>query len=149
MKRAIKKIAAGMAMGLILTASLTGCTKKTETQGNAVETPKDVSEGVTVKGSEITVVYKENPTTGYVWSYHIEDENIVKCISDENTQEHMDNTEAGRGSWRIFTFKTEKSGETAITMKYARNWEGGETEKEISLNVTVDDNGDVSVTEEE
>ena len=72
---------------------------------------------------EITL--EENPSTGYVWSYEIEDESIVKFVSDEFVGGDDEISEGAPGK-HVWVFEGVKDGDTTITFECARSFEDGE-----------------------
>lgn len=66
---------------------------------------------------------QENPSTGYVWNYSINDENIVKVLSD--SYDELNTTEGIVGSYGIHTWNLKglNEGKTLITFTLNRSWE--------------------------
>lgn len=75
-------------------------------------------------GDISSVILKGNPTTGYTWQYIIDDESIIKMDSESSV---LDSDLTGAGSSFSWNFKALKVGETKITFKYYRVWEGEAT----------------------
>jgi predicted secreted protein len=74
-------------------------------------------------GDTADVTLKGNPTTGYTWQYTIADESIIKLDGESSV---TDSDLIGAGSTFTWNFKALKPGETKITFKYYRAWEGNE-----------------------
>ena len=81
----------------------------------------DSSLNTLMKGDMSMVTLKGNPTTGYSWEYTIEDESVIKLESESSV---TDNNAIGAGSTFKWSFRALKAGETKITFKYYRPWEG-------------------------
>lgn len=112
---------------VIMGTAITGCQK---------DAP--MPEGVTVENELITVSYEENPTTGYTWSWTIDNEDIVAFKSDTFTSPDSETEFVGAGGIHTFVFEAQGPGEAVITMTYRRDWEGGDSNDPINLKVTVD-----------
>ena len=72
-------------------------------------------------GNNGTVTLKGNPTTGFEWKYAIADNSVIKLDSESSI---VDSNAIGAGSTFTWNFKAMKAGETKITFKYYRSWEG-------------------------
>lgn len=81
------------------------------------------------KGEQFVINLGENITTGFSWNYKIEDESIVKLIEDKYQEPSTDLI--GAAGTHKFIFIGEKKGETKITFKYFRIWEGEESKLEV------------------
>ncbi len=79
-------------------------------------TPNQLNVGETGR-----VVLKGNPATGYAWHYTVQNSDIVKLDTEYAVR---DSNMIGAGSTFIWNFKALKAGETGITFKYCRGWEG-------------------------
>jgi len=71
----------------------------------------------------IEVSLNGNPTTGYAWSYQIDDTSILSCLSDKYIANNQDSDAVGVGGIYKYIFEGQKEGTTTITFKYARSWE--------------------------
>lgn len=86
-----------------------------------------------------------NATTGYEWSYEIEDDSLLKVVKDEYKADPADEGMAGVGGTQYYVFEGVKAGETDVTFRYARSWEDSEKPMdERTYRVTVDE--DLNVT---
>lgn len=94
------------------------------------------------KAENLVITLDENPTTGYTWKFVIEDEGIVKAVSDNFEAPKGDST--GAGGKHTYEFAGVKKGETTITFTSKRDWEGGETAETKTVKVMVDDNKTVT-----
>ena len=63
-----------------------------------------------------------NPTTGYSWTYEIEDPSIVS-LRDEYFSQSMGSNLAGAGGTHWFHISGEQPGITSVTFRYLRAWE--------------------------
>ena len=63
-----------------------------------------------------------NPTTGYSWTYEIEDPTIVS-LRDEYFSQSMGSNLAGAGGTHWFHISGERPGITSVTFRYLRSWE--------------------------
>ncbi len=88
------------------------------------------------KGSTFGFSLKANMTTGYSWQVYIEDEEIVKLVSNEYEPEDSDAD--GSGGMATITLEALKKGETVVTFEYAQDWEGGETDKTRDITIVVE-----------
>lgn len=79
-------------------------------------TPNSLDVGETGK-----IILKGNPTTGYTWHYTIENKDIVKLDSENDVR---DTDMIGAGNTYTWNFKALKAGQTRLTFKYYRDWEG-------------------------
>jgi predicted secreted protein len=88
------------------------------------------------KGSTFGFSLEANMTTGYSWQVYIEDEEILKLVS--NDYEPEDTDADGSGGMTTITIEALKKGETKITLEYARDWEGGEVDKTKDMTIVVE-----------
>ncbi|MFC2007351.1 protease inhibitor I42 family protein [Chloroflexota bacterium] len=104
------------------------------TQGGAVSTEMEVDTWADL----LTVTLCSNPTTGFKWELT---ENTDEMVLEYKSNEYLppEATGAvGAGGKEIWTFKPLKHGESTISMKYGRSWEGGEKEEwTFTLTATV------------
>ena len=63
-----------------------------------------------------------NPTTGYSWTYEIEDPSIVS-LRDEYFSQSMGSDLVGAGGTHWFHISGEQPGITSVTFRYLRPWE--------------------------
>ena len=63
-----------------------------------------------------------NPTTGYSWTYEIEDPSIVS-LRDEYFSQSMESDLVGAGGTHWFHISGVKPGITSVTFRYLRPWE--------------------------
>lgn len=87
-----------------------------------------------------TIELDENPSTGYGWSYTIEQPDMVREL--ENTFESPKQTDppiVGAVGKRIYSFETLNDGIVTFTFSYARPWEGGETDRTYIVSYLITD----------
>ena len=118
------------------------------------ETPADPSSGKFVDvdehnsgntihilpGETIRVKLRSNPSTGFSWALGPMEDGFFEVESEFEADPHRE-YEAGYGGNEIWKFKAEQSGETDISLFYARSWEDKEPAKTFKLHVVT---GDVS-----
>lgn len=64
-----------------------------------------------------------NPTTGYTWHCAVADESILAQTSEDYISSSLDGL-VGAGGVYVWNFKALRAGETTVTLKYYRDWEG-------------------------
>ncbi len=75
-------------------------------------------------GETIRVKLRSNPSTGFSWALGpIEEGKLETSGESEFAADPHREGEAGYGGCEIWTFKAEQSGETEISLIYARPWE--------------------------
>ncbi len=112
-----------------------GCTNKEGSNGK-VYGKEDTNISVNV-GEIFTLKLDENLTTGYQWSYVINDENVIVLSEDEYVQESTDENIAGAGGQRQLTFEAKSKGNTVISMVYEQSWEKHEDDEKLTFNIEV------------
>lgn len=70
------------------------------------------------------VILEGNATTGYSWHYTIGNPKLVSLISESFVQDAAAEGLVGTGGAYTWDFKAQKAGQTKITFKYYRDWEG-------------------------
>ena len=75
-------------------------------------------------GETIRVKLRSNPSTGFSWALGPLEEGMLETSGESEfaADPHREG-EAGYGGCEIWTFKAEQSGETEISLIYARPWE--------------------------
>ena len=95
-----------------------------------------------------SVTLPENLTTGYAWHMDVEKEGIARVVDDSH-QEGSSGMVGSAGA-RTLVFGGLAKGETTVTFRYFRTWEGeGETIDTRKYLVTVDKDLNVKVTEKQ
>lgn len=100
--------------------------------------------GVTVKDNIMTVKYASNPSTGYTWSYSFSKDGMLKVVNDKYKPKSNAKNLVGGSGYQYYSFKALKKGNVTIDLVYKRNWEGGETAKEVKLKVTIDSDKNIT-----
>ena len=141
MKYAILLSAAAV---LVSAICLVACSKsKKETPSNpSSEKFVDVEEannGGTihvVPGETVRVKLRSNPSTGFSWSLGPIEDGFFEIDSEFIADPHRE-YEAGYGGNAIWKFKAERSGETEISLTYARSWEDDRPARTFNLHVVI------------
>jgi inhibitor of cysteine peptidase len=102
-------------------------------------TPTNPNENALVKhikvGEKFNISLKENPTTGYIWSYTIDNNKIVKITSDNYS---TTNNGIGSGGTHYWTVVGLKRGSATIVFNYKRAWESNNTIKTVKYEINVE-----------
>jgi predicted secreted protein len=100
---------------------------------------------VSISGDEFKIDLKENPSTGYIWSYAIDDEEHVTFMDEKEIRPEIEIP--GAGGNREFAFEINGDGVSTITFTLRQSWENEPLE---TLRVLVHKNGEeVFVQEDE
>lgn len=86
---------------------------------------------------------KGNPTTGYTWTYEIENEDIIKI--EEQIFYQGDERIAGAPSLFVYTISSLKPGTTEVKFEYSRSWETGSAIETLVYKISVDKKGKIEV----
>lgn len=100
---------------------------------------------IAFKSSEKILELRGNPTTGYTWIYTIGDESIIQV--DEDLKYLGKEGMVGAPSLFTYTVRSLKQGNTNLKFEYKRPWENKQTEEVRLFEVTVKENGKISMTE--
>lgn len=92
----------------------------------------------TSDGSNIFIILDSNPSTGYSWTYNIEDKSIVASVSDNFVQNNSGSERVGAGGIHTFILQGKKEGRTQVVFTYARA-NASPSQKRV-YEVTVDSN---------
>ena len=89
-------------------------------------------------GETIRVRLRSNPSTGFSWALGPMEEGMFETRgeSEFEADPHREG-EAGYGGCEIWKFKAEQSGETELSLFYARSWEDKEPAKTFKLHVVI------------
>lgn len=98
---------------------------------------------VSFNSSEKRLEFRGNPTTGYIWIYTIGDESIIQV--DEDIQYLGKEGMAGASSLFTYTVRSLKQGNTNLKFEYKRPWEDKQAEEVRFFEVTVKENGKISM----
>ena len=109
---------------------------KTETEMKSYEEDTIPDTVKVTKGSMFEISLEANPTTGYTWQVYFEDEEVLEFAGSDH---EVDNPDVdGSGGVTTLIFKALEKGETRVTLEYAQNWEGGDTDKTREITVVVE-----------
>lgn len=95
------------------------------------------------KASDYTLKLDSNPTTGYTWSYKVDNEGIIKETKNEYIPDKTEAGIVGSGGVQQFSFKGIKEGDVTVTFEYARSWDKSDTQTK-SVILHVDANGNIT-----
>lgn len=90
------------------------------------------------------ITLKGNPTTGFEWVCNVEDESIIKLVSNEYIPNKVEEGIAGAGGVYKITLEGLKEGISGLNCEYERSWE----EEPIygsNYNIKVDENKDLTI----
>lgn len=95
-------------------------------KNNAVILESSKTKNILNIGETGMIVLNGNSTTGYSWHYKIENADVAKLVSENVALENAakDLNIVGAGNTYTWDFKALKTGQTRITFKYYRDWEG-------------------------
>ena len=97
------------------------------------------------KSDSVTIELKGNPSTGYTWEAVLSDENIVEISKDVKYLGAKGMV--GAPAMFYFTVRSLSVGNTVLTMEYKRPWEEKEPLEKKIYNITVDENGKITMEE--
>lgn len=78
-----------------------------------------------------------NRTTGYTWSYTIQDKDIIKIVSDEYKEHDSKDNVLGGGGKRVLHIKALAEGTTVIHLRYYREWNPEDLAAERTVRIQV------------
>ena len=89
-------------------------------------------------GKTIRVKLRSNPSTGFSWALGPIEEGMLETSgeSEFEADSHREG-EVGYGGCEIWKFKAEQSGETEISLYYARSWEDKDPAKTFKMHVII------------
>jgi len=79
-----------------------------------------------VGGTDV-IELEANRTTGYKWSYTIDNREVIEVVSDEYQEDDNEGGKLGAGGTRVLKIKGVQAGAADIRFQYARQWESGES----------------------
>jgi inhibitor of cysteine peptidase len=97
-------------------------------------------ETIKFKKDVLTVTLRENPTTGYVWSYTIQGSGI-ETLDDAYKPDANNKNYTGVGGTHIFRFTGVSEGTSRIEMVESRPWEEGAVSGGLVIEVETDSDG--------
>ncbi len=95
------------------------------------------------KKENLEIVLEGNPTTGYEWTYQIEDESILVIDSTNYEEDNTEEEIVGSGGKYTYNFKAVGEGETKITFNYERSFEDVEPIYKLTYTVSVNENNKI------
>jgi predicted secreted protein len=95
-------------------------------------------------GDQFTIIFEENGSTGYVWTYTINKEDHVKYLMDEVVA--SESGMVGAPGLHKFTFEVLDEGVSTITFKHARPFDESDASE---INILVYKSGDKVFVEED
>jgi inhibitor of cysteine peptidase len=121
---------ATVAIGLIVVAAIAMIIASfagrggSDASGAAVTlTAADQGRAISVSsGDEIAIRLASNPTTGYEWAVAALDEQRITYLA--SNYEAPGNGMVGQGGTQELRFRATGAGESTLTLKYWRSWEG-------------------------
>jgi predicted secreted protein len=131
---AVTLAAAFLLSGFVFADSVRPSTADRKTTESAP--PEDYS--CTVDGGMLTIVLRENPTTGFSWHYTIKNTEKLEYISDIYTG--SDGGMTGAGGTHEFVFRITGREDNEIGFKYYRSFEPENIEGEYTFKVLADGN---------
>ena len=121
MKKVIKII-----IGIITIMVITGCKKNT------------------IEGESLLIELQSNPSTGYVWTYTITNNDIISLEGDYDDSNCEKNV-VGCGGYNVYNIKALKQGEATIEFIYSKGTKK-EDDKTAIYTITVDKNLKIAET---
>lgn len=92
-----------------------------------------------------TVEFYDNPTSGYVWEYEMDNASVVSLVESRYTPDSDSALSGKGGGTRYFTFEAISEGTVNITFRYKKH-ENDEiiVASEYIYQFTVDDDGTIT-----
>ena len=99
------------------------------------------------KGSEMSLDFVSNPSTGYDWVYELASgDNLAEIYLVRQDNNFPESAAVGAGGHRIYVFKATKAGKQTLTFTYRRPWEGGEIAYDVVYDLSVDKDLNITCT---
>ena len=99
------------------------------------------------ESDSVTIELKGNPSTGYTWEAVLSGENIVEVSKD--VKYLGANGMVGAPSMFYFTVRSVSAGNTVLTLEYKRPWEEKAPLETKVYNISVDERGKITMSENE
>lgn len=105
-------------------------------------------DGAKIEGEILIIELEENPTTGFSWKYNEYDTSILELLDDEYMPDSVETDIVGSGGIHHYEFRGLSEGETTLTFKYIKSWEGEESAEDTkTFKVVVDQAGKIESVE--
>ena len=127
----MKRLLAIIVLIVIITAAAIGAGSPTHPAETAAREPEFVP-------NQVDLYFPDNPTTGYSWSYDIEDSSLIE-IREQYFEDSSDLGFVGGGGTQWFHISGLCPGTTSVTFRYLRTWEPDPATSETTYRLTVDD----------
>ena len=92
----------------------------------------------TAAQTDITLVFSENPTTGYEWTFASSDEAILTIADNGYASAAVPTAAEGVGGTHSWTLSGKAEGDATATFTLGQNWEGGEVTTKLVYDIHVD-----------
>lgn len=97
-----------------------------------------------IDNGNLSIVLRENPSTGYSWNYTISNKDVIQLIEDEFIQGAANGETVGAGGTHKWLFRGVLEGEARLEFRYYRSWEGeGSSIDEREYLIKVGQNRDI------
>lgn len=104
-------------------------------------------DGAMIEGETLIIELEENPTTGFSWIFEY-DPTVLELIDDEYQPDRAETAISGSGGIHHYEFKGLSEGETTLTFKYLKSWEGEESAEDTkTFEVDVNQAGKIESVE--
>ena len=107
-------------------------------------TPAQTQEEIYFEGMDIIITIRENPTTGYIWSYTIEPEDMLTCVKDHYQPYAASLYTDGGGGSRQYVFQAGGTAGIAI-IRLILIEPNGMASREMALEARLSETGVESV----
>ncbi len=84
------------------------------------------------------ITFRENPTTGYEWTYAVGDEAVLAVADIGYTAPENAGQMEGVGGTHTWVLSGLKAGETTVTFTYAHSWESAPDDPKVIYTFSVD-----------
>ncbi|MGN0467511.1 MAG: protease inhibitor I42 family protein [Acutalibacteraceae bacterium] len=102
----------------------------------------NIDKDYVTEGSSLVVNLDSNPSTGYTWDVEVSDESVIRFIRSEC---HQSDSLLGSSGRESFSFAGISEGKARIDFTYSQNWNKDPAASTAVFNVSVDEDGYVTV----
>lgn len=107
-------------------------------------TGSSAPDGAKIEGESLIIELEENPTTGFTWKCDEYDTSILELLDDAYMPDNTETDIVGRGGIHHYEFRGLSEGETTLTFKYIKSWEGDDSPEDTrTFIVVVDQEGTI------